>query len=43
MTQKVQFWNFIINTIYKDHKKPKIIQEFKFKEAGMTLKIQHLH
>ena len=40
MTKKVQFWNLIMNIIDGDHKKSKIIEKFKLKEAAMTLKVQ---
>ena len=42
MIKKVQIWNLIINIIYEDYKKQRIIQKFKLKEVVMTLKIQHL-
>ena len=38
MTRKIQFRNSIINIIYEDHKKPKIIHKFQLEEAAMTLK-----
>ena len=43
MTKKAQYWNLILNIIYEDHKKPKVMQKIKLEEAAMTLKIQHLH